>query len=140
MRWSGAYGYWRPKWTSPQQTRQQASFSGLQDEKDHVFFIKGVVIWILWRNSHFIGVNAKFYEEFHLSAESNNRSKRRQEDYESFSSPCKTVADPGFGQGGAKNFFRDFADVAKRSRVSKANNVIFQYKRIWEFWQICSFF
>ena len=44
-----------------------------------------------------------------------------------------SVADPGFGQGGAKNFFRDFADVAKRSPASKANNIIFQYKRIWEF-------
>ena len=44
-----------------------------------------------------------------------------------------SVADPGFGQGGAKNFFRDFADVAKRSPASKVNNIIFQYKRIWEF-------
>ena len=26
-----------------------------------------------------------------------------------------SVADPGFGQGGAKNFSRDFADVAKQS-------------------------
>ena len=50
------------------------------------------------------------------------------------------VADPGFGQGGAKNFFRDFADVAKQSLATKANNIIFQYKRIWEFWQICSIF
>ena len=30
------------------------------------------------------------------------------------------VADPGFGQGGGpRNFFRDFADVAKRSRGSE---------------------
>ena len=44
------------------------------------------------------------------------------------------VADPGFGQGGGPRiFFRDFADVAKRSLASKANNIIFQYKRIWEF-------
>ena len=32
----------------------------------------------------------------------------------------RSVADPGFGQGGAKNFFRDFADLAKRSPASKA--------------------
>ena len=38
------------------------------------------------------------------------------------------VADPGFGQGGG----RDFADVAKQSLARKANNIIFQYKRIWE--------
>ena len=51
------------------------------------------------------------------------------------------VADPGFGQGGGPRIFsQDFADIAKRSLASKANNIIFQYKRIWEFWQICSFF
>ena len=44
-----------------------------------------------------------------------------------------SVADPGFGQGGAKNFFRDFADVVKRSPAGKENNIIFQYKRILEF-------
>ena len=27
------------------------------------------------------------------------------------------LADPGFGQGGAQNFFRDFADVAKRANI-----------------------
>ena len=32
-----------------------------------------------------------------------------------------TVADPGSGRGGAKNFSRDFADEAKRSRVSEAS-------------------
>ena len=32
------------------------------------------------------------------------------------------LADPGFGQGGGpRNFFRDFADVAKRSQVSEAS-------------------
>ena len=45
-----------------------------------------------------------------------------------------------WSRGGPRIFFRDFAYVAKRSLVSKANNIIFQYKRIWEFWQICSFF
>ena len=32
-----------------------------------------------------------------------------------------TVADPGFGQGGGQKLSRDLADVAKRSRVSKAS-------------------
>ena len=32
------------------------------------------------------------------------------------------LADPGFGQGGGpRNFFRDFADVAKWSRASEAS-------------------
>ena len=31
------------------------------------------------------------------------------------------VADPGSGQGGAKNFSRDFADVAKRSWASEVS-------------------
>ena len=44
-----------------------------------------------------------------------------------------SVADPGFGQGGPRIFFRDFANIAKQSRASKVNNIIFQYKRIWEF-------
>ena len=52
----------------------------------------------------------------------------------------EAVADPGFGQGGPRIFFRDFADVVKRSWAIKVNNIIFQYKRIWEFLQICSFF
>ena len=41
---------------------------------------------------------------------------------------------------GPRIFFQDFADVAKRSLSRKENNIIFQYKRIWEIWQICSFF
>ena len=33
------------------------------------------------------------------------------------------LTDPGFGQGGApRNFVRDFADEAKRSRASKASH------------------
>ena len=45
-----------------------------------------------------------------------------------------SVADPGSGQGGGPRIFlRDFADISKRSLASKANNIIFQYKRIWEF-------
>ena len=44
-----------------------------------------------------------------------------------------------WSRGGPRIFFRDFANVAKRSPASKANNIIFQYQRIWEFWQICSF-
>ena len=44
-----------------------------------------------------------------------------------------SVADPGFGQGGAKNFFPRFSRQAKQSLASKVNNIIFQYKRIWEF-------
>ena len=61
--------------------------------------------------------------------------------------PAKTGGTPGWDRrasecssrsriwlrGGPRFFFRDFADVAKRSQVSKANNIIFQYKRIWEF-------
>ena len=35
-----------------------------------------------------------------------------------------------WSRGGAKNFFRDFADVAKQSPAGKENNIIFQYKRI----------
>ena len=38
-----------------------------------------------------------------------------------------------WSRGRPRIFFRDFADVAKQSPVSKANNIIFQYKRIWEF-------
>ena len=45
-----------------------------------------------------------------------------------------SVADPGFGQGGGPRiFFRDFADVVKQILASKANNIIFQYKIIWQF-------
>ena len=29
--------------------------------------------------------------------------------------------DPGFGQGGPQKFFRDFADIAKQSRVREAS-------------------
>ena len=54
--------------------------------------------------------------------------------------PVCAVADPGFGQGGSRIFFRDFADIAKQSWASKVINIIFQYKRIQTFWQICSFF
>ena len=32
-----------------------------------------------------------------------------------------TLADPGFGQGGPQKFFRDFADIAKRSQVSEVS-------------------
>ena len=36
--------------------------------------------------------------------------------------PVFSLADPGFGQGGGpRNFVRDFADVAKQSRASKAS-------------------
>ena len=45
-----------------------------------------------------------------------------------------------WSRGGPRIFFRDFADIAKRSWAIKANNIIFQYTRIWEFLQICSFF
>ena len=41
-----------------------------------------------------------------------------------------SVADPGFGQGGARIFFRDFADIAKQSQVSKVSNIIFQQKNL----------
>ena len=37
----------------------------------------------------------------------------------------RALADPGFGQGGGpRNFFRDFADVVKRSWVSKESQYI----------------
>ena len=45
-----------------------------------------------------------------------------------------------WSRGGPRIFFRDFADIAKRSWAIKVNNIIFQYTRIWEFLQICSFF
>ena len=32
-----------------------------------------------------------------------------------------SLADPGFGQGGPQNFFRDFVDVTKWSQVSEAS-------------------
>ena len=34
-----------------------------------------------------------------------------------------------WSRGGAKNFFRDFADVAKRSRASKANNIFQEFDK-----------
>ena len=36
-----------------------------------------------------------------------------------------SLAEPGFGQGGSRNFVRDFVDVAKQSWVSKVS----QYKQ-----------
>ena len=47
--------------------------------------------------------------------------------------PGVAVADSGFGRGGPRIFSQDFADVVKQSPASKVNNIIFQYKRIWEF-------
>ena len=35
-----------------------------------------------------------------------------------------SLADPGFGQGGPRNLFRDFANVAKWSWVREVSNII----------------